>query len=253
MKVIELKGMRIGEGIPKTIASLMAPDLEGQIEEASFAVKSGIDCLELRADFCNDVHDPVAMAILSKKVCERIPENPLLFTLRSESQGGRLTLSADEYCALNQAIIEAHAADMVDIEIGIGEKSVRALCEFAWDNGVVPVVSHHDFNGTPEVQEIVSLLSRMEELGAGICKIATMANESQDVLRLLCATQERSEESSVPLLTMAMGSQGSITRLVGEQFGSSMTFCSLRSSSAPGQVDLSRARRMMQELHEIAH
>lgn len=252
MNVVDIKGVRIGEGIPKTITSLMAPDCAGQISEALLAVKSGLDCLELRADYCTDVHDPYVMTSLCRSVLEVVPSNPLLFTFRSESQGGQLSLSVDEYVALNRSVIEAHAADMIDIEIGIGERLVRSLCELSWSNGMIPVVSHHDFERTPETREIISLLREMEQMGAGICKIATMANAPRDVLNLLCATEERVRESHAPLLTMAMGSQGSITRLTGELFGSCMSFCSLGLASAPGQVPCSQARRLMKELHDLA-
>lgn len=251
MQVVEIKGVRIGEGLPKTIASLMAPDLQGQVNDAIAGIEAGLDCLEIRADFCSDVHDAQAMVVLSKAVTDASPNNPVLFTLRSESQGGKVTLSSEEYAALNKAIIQAKAADMVDIEIGIGEEAVRELCDLARECGVVAVVSHHDFSGTPDTADMVVMLRRMEQLGAGICKIATMANTPGEALRLLSATEVFARVSTVPLLTMAMGAQGSITRLTGELFGSSMTFCSLQAASAPGQVPIDRARRLMQELQEL--
>ena len=53
------------------------------------------------------------------------------------------------------------------------------------------------------------------------------------------------------LLTMAMGREGSITRLAGELFGSAITFCSLEKASAPGQVQVKQAIRIMDDLHEV--
>jgi 3-dehydroquinate dehydratase-1 len=53
------------------------------------------------------------------------------------------------------------------------------------------------------------------------------------------------------MLTMAMGREGSISRLAGEYYGNAITFCALRASSAPGQVQVAQARRIMDELHEV--
>ena len=50
---------------------------------------------------------------------------------------------------------------------------------------------------------------------------------------------------------MAMGREGSITRLAGELFGSAITFCSLEKASAPGQVQVKQAIRIMGDLHEV--
>ena len=92
----------------------------------------------------------------------------------------------------------------------------------------------------------------MADLGADIPKIATMANGAQDALKLLAATEEMSRiHSDKPLLTMAMGREGSITRLAGELFGSAITFCSLEAASAPGQVQVKQAIRIMDDLHEV--
>ena len=51
---------------------------------------------------------------------------------------------------------------------------------------------------------------------------------------------------------MAMGPAGGATRVLGELFGSSMTFCALGRASAPGQVQIGQARALMQGIHEIS-
>jgi 3-dehydroquinate dehydratase-1 len=47
---------------------------------------------------------------------------------------------------------------------------------------------------------------------------------------------------------MAMGSLGKITRLSGELFGSVLTFGSVGTSSAPGQISVARLRKILAEL-----
>ena len=141
---------------------------------------------------------------------------------------------------------------MVDIDIELGEESTMELVAFAKEHQVATVISYHNFRGTPSAEWMVDLMCRMHNLGADIPKIATMALCPEDTLRLLQATYEVSKlHHDGPLLTMAMGRDGSLSRLTGEMYGSSLTFCALKAASAPGQVDVRQAKRIMQELHEV--
>ena len=231
MTALEIKGMKIGEGLPKTIISLMDPTVDETIETIKTGIEVGVDAFEWRGDFAADLHDPAQMAANSKLIAAATPNNPLLFTMRT---------------------IEAGAIDMVDIDIELGEESTMELVAFAKEHQVATVISYHNFRGTPSAEWMVDLMCRMHNLGADIPKIATMALCPEDTLRLLQATYEVSKlHHDGPLLTMAMGRDGSLSRLTGEMYGSSLTFCALKAASAPGQVDVRQAKRIMQELHEV--
>lgn len=252
VQALDIKGIKLGEGRPKTIISLMGAQVDENIELIAKGIESGVECFEWRGDFAADVHDPQKMAEHSKEIGKALPNNPYLFTFRSTSQGGQLTIPVEEYVALNKAIIEAEAVDLVDIETWIGDAAVLELVECAKKHNVKTVISYHNFAGTPSVEWMVNLLTHMADLGADIPKIATMANSAQDALKLLSATEKMSHiHSDKPLLTMAMGREGSITRLAGELFGSAITFCSLEKASAPGQVQVKQAIRIMDDLHEV--
>lgn len=249
---IDIKGIKLGEGRPKTIISLMGAKADENIELIKKGIEAGVECFEWRGDFAADVHDPQAMAQQSIEIGKALSNNPYLFTFRSTSQGGHLTIPVEEYVALNKTIIEAEAVDLVDIETWIGDPAVLELVGCAKQHNVKTVISYHNFAGTPSAEWMVNLLTHMADLGADIPKIATMANSAQDALKLLAATEEMSRiHSDKPLLTMAMGREGSITRLVGELFGSAITFCSLEEASAPGQVQVMQAIRIMDELHKV--
>ncbi|MGN0302045.1 MAG: type I 3-dehydroquinate dehydratase [Anaerotardibacter sp.] len=252
MKPIEIKGMQLGAGRPKVIISLMHDYAEGSLSTIEKGLAQGVDCFEWRGDFCADVHNPEKMVEEGKKIAAALPNNPLLFTFRSESQGGNLTLPVSEYVSLNKALIQADILDLVDIETWIGDSAVLELVACAKEHGVKTVISYHNFQGTPSKEWMVNLMTHMQDLGADIPKIAVMAKESRDALELLAATEEMTRiHAEGPLLTMAMGGVGSITRLTGELFGSALTFCALEASSAPGQVSVSQAVQIMDSLHEI--
>lgn len=252
MASLTIKGTEIGTGAPKTIVSLMGKDAASVLPQIEAGKAAGVDCFEWRADFCRALHDPAAMAAESHVVADQLPNHPLLFTFRSTSQGGRCTLPVADYVALNRAVIEAGAIDLVDIETWIGDEAVRELVGCAHAHGVAAVVSYHNFKGTPSVDWMVALLTHMRDLGADIPKIAVMATCPRDALALLAATDEAAHvHDAGPLLTMAMGRDGSITRLAGEQFGSALTFCALEDASAPGQVAVPQAKRIMADLHDV--
>ena len=69
---------------------------------------------------------------------------------------------------------------------------------------------NHDFAKTPEKDEIVRRLRKMQSLDADIPKIALMPTCKRDVLTLLEATLEMSEQyADRPIITMSMaGTRG---------------------------------------------
>ncbi|WP_157938911.1 type I 3-dehydroquinate dehydratase [Enteroscipio rubneri] len=252
MEPLVIKGMPIGQGRPKIIISLMHAEAADACATAKRGRQAGVDCFEWRGDFCRNVHDIPNMIEDACLVADCLPHNPLLFTFRSVDQGGQMDLPVDAYVALNEALIETGCIDMVDIETWIGDAAVSDLIAHAHAHGVATVVSYHNFAGTPQTDWMVSLLTHIADLGADIPKIAVMARTAADTLRLLAATEEVARvHTDKPLLTMAMGTQGSISRLSGELFGSALTFCALEASSAPGQVDVARARLIMDAFHDV--
>ena len=252
MVAIEIKGMKLGEGAPKTIISIMGANLDECLANIEAGKEAGVECYEWRGDFNDDRYDNDKMVEMGKAISAALPDNPLLFTFRSVSQGGQDTMTVPQYVSLNKALIEAEILDIVDIETWIGDAAVSELVACAKAHGVKALISYHNFAGTPSVEWMVNLMTHMIDLGADIPKVAVMAKDAADALKLLAATEEvRRLHFDGPMLTMAMGREGSITRLAGEYFGSDITFCSLAKSSAPGQVDVRLARTIMDELHSI--
>lgn len=251
-KILDIKGCKIGEGASKAIISVMGANLQECLDVIEEGKASGVQMFEWRGDFNDSRHDPAAMVEQGKAISAALPEHPLLFTFRSTSQGGQDSLSAAEYVALNKALIEADILDIVDIETWIGDDYMIELINLAHEHGIYAMPSYHNFRGTPSVEWMVGLMEHMWDLGADIAKCATMALDFAGALRLMEATYlVRDLYANGPLLTMAMGREGSITRLAGEYYGNDITFCALRASSAPGQVGVVQARRIMDELHDV--
>ena len=250
VKTLEIKGVRIGEGVPKTIVSLMGTRADECLAQARDAVRAGADMVEWRADFAECPENHETMVQFGRQLADALPKTPLLFTFRSACEGGNATLADEEYIGLNRTMIASGAIDLVDIEMRIGHDAVSRVVDLARDHGVMTVVSHHDFEATPSSDAMCELLTCMAQTGADIPKLAVMANSADDVLNLLRATEHAHRETGLPLITMAMGQKGAVTRLMGEAFGSCATFCALEQASAPGQVELKLAKQIMKNLHD---
>ena len=108
--------------------------------------------------------------------------------------------------------------------------------------------SFHDFNATPAAAQILAKLEAMQAAGADVAKVAVMPRELKDVLTLLEATLEARQRLTVPLITMAMGPFGSLSRMFGWVFGSTVSFAVGQKASAPGQVPIEDLRIVLDVL-----
>jgi 3-dehydroquinate dehydratase-1 len=140
--------------------------------------------------------------------------------------------------------------DIIDVELFKDGVEIGKLVEEIHAFDVLVIMSNHNFTETLEKDEIINRLRKMQELGADLPKIALMPNSPADVLCLLTATEEMaSKYATKPLVTMSMGGLGSISRLSGEVFGSSMTFGTAGKSSAPGQISVNELKQCLQTIH----
>ncbi len=109
--------------------------------------------------------------------------------------------------------------------------------------------TNHDFVKTPTKEELVRRLSAMQKLGADVAKIAVMPSDKNDVLTLLTATHEAACADCGPVITMSMGGCGMVSRLLGEAFGSALTFAMAGRASAPGQIPIEELREILEIIH----
>lgn len=249
MSTLDICDTRLGTGRPKAIVPIMGGDACALMAEAEAAVSAGAEIVEWRVDYFSDLASLTSVRDAATRLVTALPV-PLIATLRTASQGGRVGLSEDAYADVVRTLVDANPA-LVDIEMASGDACVRDLVAYAHERGVRTIVSHHDFAQTPATDEMVRLLREMAGLGADVAKLAVMATCAQDSLRLMEATCQADSALSIPVITLAMGEAGTITRLVGESFGSVATFCAVTAASAPGQVALAQALPLMESLHDV--
>lgn len=252
MATVRVRDLVIGEGMPKICVPIVGTNEDEILTEAAAIRALDLDLVEWRIDWFAGIESADTTVAVAKKLNETLGADlPLLCTIRTSAEGGNSALEVADYCALNKALMESGAVDLVDVELFLGDDVMRDLIATAHENDVVVVASSHDFDATPKRDEIVARLKRMQDLGADILKIAVMPQSERDVVELLAATEEMANNHAhQPIVTMSMGGKGSISRIAGEVFGSAITFGCASKASAPGQIDVNNLRTLLTLLHE---
>ncbi len=178
------------------------------------------DVFEIRGDLVTDLD---LLTIL------RVRTKPLIFTARSVSEGGRMKDNDPKrHAFLHEAVRRGY--DYVDVEYRsnffdiMTEKAGRGL-----------IVSFHDMTGTPE--DLETLYEGMCKTGADIVKIAVSPRSLTDVGRLMELVR-RHAASKPPLIAIALGPLGAISRIVGPKYGAPFIYASTGKGheAAAGQI-----------------
>ncbi len=192
------------------------------------AFRDGADLVEVRLD---TVRDPDAAAVLADR------PGPVIVTCRPRWEGGAFSGSEDERRRLLRDAVKL-GAEYVDVEWSAGFNDiVRA------SGGRGVILSTHDFEGVPA--DLRDRVRAMRGVGAEVLKIATMAKRLGDVVPLLSLA---SISSDAPLVVIAMGAPGIVTRICAARLRIDMDLCWRRRRTRTNFVG-SLAARVSVPLH----
>ena len=246
--IIQIRQIRLGEGMPKICIPLTAASRTGLLEELETVKKAKPDLVEWRADFYEELRNPKAVEEMIRLLKNSLGEIPLLFTIRTREEGGQAELTEAEYCEINENAVLSHP-DLMDVEVLGDFEHRKPLVSFLREKGTVVIASSHDFSKTDASEVLLDRYKRLDRSGADILKLAVMPQSFEEVLCLFQASLKMQQQTEKPLIFMSMGRLGMITRLAGEAAGSVLTFGTADSASAPGQLPATELRRILQILH----
>ncbi|HRU04175.1 MAG TPA: shikimate dehydrogenase [Candidatus Brocadiia bacterium] len=186
------------------------------------------DILELRLD--RVVNPDIARLINART-------RPVIATNRPVREGGQFRGSEEERVALLQQAAEL-GAEYVDIELDSAHR-LRA------PSSCQRIVSHHDFERTPA--DLQAIYERLVAAGADIAKIAVMATDIRDNLRVF----DLLRSASRPVIALCMGELGRISRILAPKFGAWGVFASVApgQEAAPGQIAAAELRKLYRFSH----
>lgn len=262
-KTVTVRNLTIGKGMPKICVPLVETTEEKLLEEAKTVKTLPIDMVEWRLDYFEQVGQDESVVATLNKLREIMLDTPILCTFRTKEEGGEKEITAEKYYNLYETVAKSGQCDIIDIELFAGntmaiteehdytqEEFFEKMLSMVHGYGVKVIASNHDFYQTPSAQELIYRLCKMQGLGADIAKIAVMPQQQSDVDVLLNATIHMAREyAAIPIVTMAMGQLGSISRINGQLTGSAITFGSASSASAPGQIPVVELKKALEMIH----
>lgn len=251
-KELIIRNITLGSGIPKICVPIVETTEEAILEAAAQIRESQADLVEWRCDFYQGIFDRDRTEQLLEELRIVLEDMPLLFTYRTKAEGGsaEMEISAEEYAAINLHAAGTGLVDLVDMELHAGKVLSERLQRVAGETSCKILMSSHDFAGTPSSEEMKRRYETMEAWGADVLKLAVMPHTMEDVLTLLTVCREVSNASAHPVVAISMGSLGLESRILGETFGSAMTFGCLGRPSAPGQMNVEALAQVLQAIHD---
>ena len=254
MKPILLHGKTVNrEGQPLICVPIVGRTPTLVIAELEAVLAKQPDLIEWRVDFFQEIGDAVAVIDTARRIKDAAGGIPLIFTIRSAKEGGTpIALHESDVLKLYVAACASRCVDIIDYELSNPLGSIERLRSTSRDNDVAMIMSFHDFASTPESSAISAKFMEAERLGADIAKVAVMPQSEADVLTLLGASLQASTACKIPLISMSMGGLGALSRIVGWQFGSAVTFAVGKSSSAPGQIPIEELRSVLATVFSAA-
>lgn len=251
MNTVKIRNIEIGSGLPKICVPIIGATKEEILVEAENIGSLPVDIAEWRVDWFEHVFNFSKVEDVLKDLRTALGDTPLLMTFRTSKEGGEKSIKPDDYAELVIRAAETGYVDLVDVEVYIGTDIVKEIIAGAHNAGVKVIGSNHDFNKTPDKDEIVERLRKMQDLGVDIPKIAVMPKGMKDVVTLLAATEEMHREfADRPIVTISMSETGVLSRICGEALGSAVTFGAAKNVSAPGQMEVNDLSAAIKLLHE---
>eukprot|EP00268_Persea_americana_P020096 TRINITY_DN20350_c0_g1_i4.p1 TRINITY_DN20350_c0_g1~~TRINITY_DN20350_c0_g1_i4.p1 ORF type:complete len:560 (+),score=104.85 TRINITY_DN20350_c0_g1_i4:223-1902(+) len=232
---------------------LVSKSVEEMMDEMRRAKSSGADLVEIRLDHLQSFRPRPDLEILLK---DRLL--PALVTYRPKWEGGQYEGDDNKRFDALRLAMEL-GADYIDIELKVAHEFMNFIAGKKPKN-VKLIVSSHNYQYTPSVEEISDLVVTIQSTGADIVKIATNAVDITDVARMFqvivhCQGMYVDATTScqpstdvlrlegdasfhkVPIIGLVMHERGLISRLLCAKFGGYLTFGTLDAGkeSAPGQ------------------
>lgn len=144
-KIVKVRDVRIGEGIPKICVPIVGRTKEELLEEVNSLKNISLDVVEWRVDFYENVEEIEKVKEVLVAIRKLLLNTPILFTFRSKKEGGEKEVSVEYYAQLNKEIVATSLVDLVDVELFTGDEIVKDIVASAQASGVKVVMSNHDF------------------------------------------------------------------------------------------------------------
>ena len=231
---------------PSFFVSLTVTSVSSALEVIPRVVV-GSDAVELRVDLLEDLSpDSVSKQIAQLRSAAKVP---IIFTLRSQSQGGRFSYESDtDVLPLYRAAVRA-AVEYIDLEMTLSDETLDAVTELR-ASGTCVIASHHDPEGKLCWKDgsWQKWYNRALQYG-DVVKLVGVAKKMEDNFSLAGFRDRMLAAYDRPIIGLNMGSIGKLSRVLNG-FLTPVSHPALPFKAAPGQLSASEIRSALALLGE---
>ncbi len=139
-------------------------------------------------------------------------------------------------------------ATYVDIEYEAPDTYKNDLIDYAHSHQCDVIISYHNYEKTPDLEELEQIVQQCYARGADLAKIATHVNVNRDNSKILSLYKAPGR-----LVAIGMGDLGRISRIVAPFLGAEFTYASLNEAgaTAPGQISYEKLSQFIMEIQQI--
>lgn len=265
MRKLKVKKLILDQGRPKIAVPITGRSHEQIIKDVKEAMKKPCDMLEWRADYFfgemesleekvenTDAH--MEMIRILDDIDYQTEGMPLIFTIRGHGHGGRVAISREHAYDLASLAAQSGLVDFVDMELfddndTYDPAQVKKQIEEVHEFGTGVILSYHDYEAMPAPAVMVGLTDLMRGMGADIVKIAGMATKREEALDMMKVAEFVTRGDMLPVIFVAMGEEGRVSRVIGGENGSAITFAKDRELTGEGQIDAAALSRLLDEYY----
>ena len=226
--------------------SLTYPDLRAAAQSIP-EIEKGADVLEMRVDLLAPaLRSPTAIR-QQWAALRRVSSLPIIWTVRSQGQGGAFEGTEDEMVALLQLGVRL-GADFVDVEGCWSTKAKQAI--LSSKSGARIILSYHDFTDKYySAQQLGKVFVSLHCGGAAdVVKVAIKTSKPSQMTEMEYAIMTfRAANPATPAVGLCMGAAGKLSR-VSNRFLTFSTHPLLPGTAAPGQLTAEEIHKLKIEL-----
>ena len=214
--------------------SLTYADLQAALPLAD-ALWTNTDAVELRCDLLHSLEPAVVQGQIA--LLQAHCPLPIIFTIRSKSEGGAYEGGDEQYLALNEIALRA-GCEWIDLEACRDGPPMQAFAARARARHARLIGSNHILGPMPSAAEIGKCLQRCElRRSVDVAKFVGVAKEPSHALHVHNAAAAAG--LSMPYIALAMGPAGQMSRVLNDLY-TPVTHPLLPFIAAPGQMSVAQ-------------